>query len=74
LIYEFKEAWGPLCASLGVPVPEGVPVPHVDDAEDFLACIRRRSRAMTAVACTALRLVTLLLPRPGRSGDRTAGS
>ena len=35
LVFDVKQGWAPLCAFLGVPVPEGEPFPHVNDAADF---------------------------------------
>jgi hypothetical protein len=37
LVFDVKEGWGPLCAFLGVPVPEGEPFPHVNDTAAFNA-------------------------------------
>ena len=37
LVYEISQGWGPLCEFLGVPVPEGKPFPHVNDAAQFRA-------------------------------------
>jgi len=34
LVYSVKEGWEPLCAFLGVPVPD-VPFPHLNDRENF---------------------------------------
>jgi hypothetical protein len=34
LSYEVKEGWGPLCAFLGVPVPDG-PFPRTNDRSEF---------------------------------------
>ncbi|MCA9681623.1 MAG: sulfotransferase family protein [Myxococcales bacterium] len=36
LVMEVKQGWAPLCAFLGVPVPE-LPFPHVNDRQEFLA-------------------------------------
>jgi hypothetical protein len=36
LVYQVKEGWGPLCAFLGVPVPEG-PFPRTNDRSEFWA-------------------------------------
>jgi hypothetical protein len=36
LVYNVAEGWSPLCAFLGVPVPEG-PMPKVNSTEEFLA-------------------------------------
>lgn len=32
LVYNVKEGWEPLCAFLDVPIPEGKPFPHLNDA------------------------------------------
>jgi hypothetical protein len=61
LVYEVKEGWGPLCAFLGVPVPEGKPFPHVNDGEEFRARIGRVARIMHAVGYAAMGIVALLL-------------
>jgi hypothetical protein len=61
LVYEVREGWGPLCSFLGVPVPEGKPFPHVNDAEEFRLRIRRASRAVRAVGYAALGLAALVL-------------
>lgn len=37
LVYEIGQSWGPLCAFLGAPVPEGKPFPHLSDAAEFCA-------------------------------------
>lgn len=42
LVFDVKQGWGPLCAFLGVPVPEGEPFPHVNDAESFHALNQQR--------------------------------
>jgi Sulfotransferase domain len=34
LVYQVKEGWEPLCAFLGVPVPEG-PFPRTNDRAEF---------------------------------------
>ncbi len=35
LVFDVKQGWQPLCAFLGVPVPENEPFPHVNDTDDF---------------------------------------
>ncbi len=35
LVFDVKQGWEPLCAFLGVPVPDGERFPHVNDAADF---------------------------------------
>ena len=37
LVYEVNQGWGLLCEFLGVPVPEGKPFPHLNDAAAFRA-------------------------------------
>ena len=44
-----------------MPVPEGEPFPHVNDAEEFRSRIRRMSRTIRAVAYIILGLSTLLV-------------
>lgn len=43
LVYNVREGWGPLCAFLGVPVPE-TPFPHLNDRTSFARSLRRSSR------------------------------
>lgn len=50
LVYDVKEGWGPLCAFLGVEVPEGEPFPHLNDTEIF----RRRVRVSMTIAAFGL--------------------
>ena len=40
LVYEVGQGWGPLCAFLGVPVPEA-PFPHLNEGEDLQARMTR---------------------------------
>jgi Sulfotransferase domain len=61
LVYEVKEGWGPLCSFLGVPVPEGKPFPHLNDAEQFRSGIRRAEFVVRAVAYSVLAVVALVL-------------
>jgi len=35
LVYEVKEGWEPLCAFLGVEIPKGKPLPHLNDRDNF---------------------------------------
>ena len=35
LVFDVRQGWEPLCAFLGVPVPENESFPHVNDAESF---------------------------------------
>jgi hypothetical protein len=61
LVYEIREGWGPLCAFLGVPVPEGKPFPHLNDADEFRARIGRGVRAMRIIGYAVLGLAALIL-------------
>ena len=61
LVYEVKEGWGPLCSFLGVPIPEGKPFPHLNDAEEFRSLVRRQAVVMRAVAYSVLGAVALAL-------------
>ena len=36
LVYEIAEGWAPLCAFLGVPIPD-TPMPKANSTEEFLA-------------------------------------
>jgi Sulfotransferase domain len=35
LVYDVKEGWEPLCRFLDVPVPQGIPFPHLNDTGTF---------------------------------------
>ncbi len=61
LVFEVQEGWGPLCAFLGVPVPQGKPFPHLNDTVEFRSRIQRVARIMRTVAYAALATITLML-------------
>jgi hypothetical protein len=42
LVFDVKEGWEPLCAFLGVPVPDGEAFPHLNDTAEFKADERKR--------------------------------
>jgi hypothetical protein len=46
LVFDVKSGWEPLCAFLGVPVPQGVPFPHLNDTAEF----RRRIHIIRTIA------------------------
>lgn len=46
LDFKLEEGWGPLCEFLGREVPEGVPFPHVNDADALKAKIREQMTDM----------------------------
>lgn len=56
LVYDVAEGWAPLCAFLGVDAPDGVPFPHLNDADAF----RRKLRwgVAAGVAASAVALLT----------------
>ena len=61
LVYQVSEGWEPLCAFLGVPVPE-TPFPRVNETEAFrrdIAARTRRSIFQVVGASTALTMVAL---------------
>lgn len=60
LVFEVREGWAPLCAFLGVPVPEDRPFPKVNDAEDFRARIRKVTTIARAAPVVGL-VVTVLV-------------
>ena len=61
LVYEISQGWGPLCAFLGVPVPEGKPFPHLNDAAEFRARIERGARILRIIGYAALGAAALVL-------------
>ena len=54
LVYEISQGWEPLCAFLGLPVPEGKPFPHLNDAAEFRARIERGARIVRTIGYAAL--------------------
>ena len=61
LVYEVREGWEPLCAFLGVPVPEGTPFPHVNDTAEFRAKILLGARIVQSVGYAVAAIVAILL-------------
>jgi hypothetical protein len=61
LVYEVSEGWGPLCAFLGVPVPESKPFPRLNDTAEFRARIRRGILVVRTVGFTALGAMVVIL-------------
>jgi hypothetical protein len=68
LVYNVKEGWEPLCAFLGVAVPQGELFPHMNDRESFLGNRRMRdierisSVVLVAGLLCAILLIIRLLP------------
>ncbi|OZJ06823.1 hypothetical protein BZG36_00126 [Bifiguratus adelaidae] len=69
LMFSVQEGWGPLCAFLGVPVPD-VRFPHVNDTKEFQARLSRIKTISTIVnvpfglALAWLAWLAWLLPLP----------
>jgi hypothetical protein len=61
LVYEISQGWGPLCAFLGVPVPEGKPFPHLNDAAAFRAKITREALMVRTIGHAALGAALVLI-------------
>ena len=61
LVFDVREGWEPLCAFLGVPVPEGKPFPHVNDTAQFRSQIQRGARIVRTVGYTVVTVVALIL-------------
>ena len=61
LVYDVREGWEPLCKFLGVPVPVGKPFPHLNDAAEFRARIKRVSLVFRIISLGAVALVVLIL-------------
>ena len=61
LVYEVSQGWEPLCAFLGVPVPEGKPFPHLNDAVEFRERIERGARAVRTIGYAILGAAALAL-------------
>lgn len=47
LVFKLQDGWEPLCEFLDVPVPEGVPFPHVNDKESLFV-FREKRKALAA--------------------------
>jgi hypothetical protein len=75
LVFDVKEGWAPLCAFLGVPVPDA-PFPHVNDAASFERRIRERmargALEAGAILAVAAALIVLLRTVSLRCGRRSA--
>ncbi|HEY0739484.1 MAG TPA: sulfotransferase, partial [Herpetosiphonaceae bacterium] len=58
LVYDVKQGWEPLCAFLGVPVPDK-PFPHLNDTAEFQQMVERRERKARRTVGAAASLVAL---------------
>jgi hypothetical protein len=60
LAFDVKQGWGPLCAFLGVPVPDG-PFPRVNDAKQFQSYTKRATIVSWALLLIGAGVVAGLL-------------
>jgi sulfotransferase family protein len=61
LVYDVREGWEPLCKFLEVPVPDGKPFPHLNDAAEFRARIKRVSPIFRIISLGTVALLVLIL-------------
>jgi hypothetical protein len=61
LVFDVREGWAPLCKFLDLPVPEGKPFPHLNDATEFQARIKRLSLIFRLVGFVAVAFFALIL-------------
>jgi Sulfotransferase domain len=61
LVYEVREGWEPLCNFLGVPVPAGKPFPHLNDAAEFKARIKRISLIFRMISLAGVAVLALIV-------------
>ncbi|KAJ9507347.1 hypothetical protein QJQ45_006317 [Haematococcus lacustris] len=50
LVFNVKQGWAPLCAFLGVPVPDDKPFPNVNDSAEFQQILAKIRRALTLLS------------------------
>jgi hypothetical protein len=77
LVFDVKQGWEPLCAFLGVPVPEG-PFPHANDRAEMMRAIAilRGVKKWTPVALGVILAALIGLwvaARQSKKGPDTAG-
>jgi len=60
LIFNVKEGWEPLCTFLRIPIPEGIPFPHINDHETVKAQINRARRMYQILPYVGIGVVLLL--------------
>jgi hypothetical protein len=61
LVYEVRDGWGPLCAFLGVPAPDGKPFPHLNDTAEFRARTERVARIVRTIGFGVMGIVAVIL-------------
>jgi hypothetical protein len=60
LIFNVKEGWGPLCNFLGIPVPEDIPFPHINDHETVKKQINRARRMYQVFPFAVIGIILLI--------------
>lgn len=76
LVFDVRQGWEPLCAFLGVPVPDE-PFPHLNDGDEFERRVRERLLPLAAAALGGLALAAggaIALGRAAAKSARTARS
>ncbi len=73
LVFDVREGWEPLCAFLGVPVPDE-PFPHLNDGDEFERRVRERLLPMAAAALGGLALAAGGMIALGRAAGRASRS
>ncbi len=61
LVYHVKEGWEPLCRFLDVPVPQGIPFPHLNDSSTFQWMFRLAYGVVALLGLFAIGLLWLLV-------------
>ncbi len=61
LVFQVREGWAPLCTFLGMPIPDGKPFPHLNDAAEFRKHTTRIARVMRIFGYSFLTLVVVLV-------------
>ena len=66
LVFDVKEGWEPLCRFLGVPIPGGIPFPHLNEGRETLEALARERLfgpwlRKVPIALAAFALVVLLV-------------
>lgn len=73
LVFDVREGWEPLCAFLGVPVPDE-PFPHLNDGAEFERRVRERLLPLAAAALGGLALAAGGALALGRAAAKSAKS
>lgn len=61
LIFEARHGWGPLCASLNIPVPENVPFPHKNKGKVIRRILKHKVLLKWGVVAVLFSLLAVLV-------------